>query len=91
MEVVGFPRLPEAETVRLVRAAVLAREGKAGAAGELLAGGAGAGCALMRAQLAAAAGDAQQVLSRLTWDLFGPDDPIHLHSTLCWPCQGSPQ
>ena len=47
--------------MRLVRAAVLAREGKAAAATELLAGGAGPSCALMRAQLAAAAGDAQQV------------------------------
>ncbi len=54
-------RTPGAEGVRLVRAAMLLREGRAADARALLQAGQGPGCALMAAQLAVAAGDAQQV------------------------------
>jgi hypothetical protein len=64
------------EGVRLVRAAMLAREGKGSDAHALLEAGQGPGCALMAAQLAVTAGDAQQVWS-CTALACKPASPCH--------------
>lgn len=60
-------RAPESERVLLISAAILRRDGKLEEAISLLAAWQTPGCALMRAQLAIASGDAKQVQLRLNF------------------------